>query len=373
MNEASLPLTVAGAAPAPQVRSNDRSSLPGFPFHPSRRTWMETSISAKSPERRHDVNYAKWSYSHQTHKPDGGIPQRDATETHTMSLAILDQISLCGGGTNEDRIGTSGEFAWVIDGATDVLDEPLTPAPTDADWLAGTLDAALHVYGAHPTCSFADLPGHLTDVAAQSFAAVARRQPEARHEHPSASALVVRHAAGILSYWAVSDCTLIVAPPGEDLITLSGVAREEAGDSRLRHAVRQQQAETQIQAAAERDPPELLDQMRPLLQDMRARMNREDGYGVLSITPTPEAFIRSGFITAPAGTELLLASDGFMRLVDVFQRHDAQSLLSAAREHGLKRLAEELRAMETADRTGSAHPRVKSTDDASALLLRIAD
>ena len=59
----------------------------------------------------------------------------------------------------------------------------------------------------------------------------------------------------------------------------------------------------------------------------RAAMNEPDGYGVFSITPTPRHFE----IDMPAGGHALLASDGLMRLVDVFKLYTALDLLSAVR------------------------------------------
>jgi hypothetical protein len=100
-------------------------------------------------------------------------------------------------------------------------------------------------------------------------------------------------------------------------------------------------------------------------------MNRDDGYGVFSITPTPDIYIRTGFMSVDPGTRILLASDGFMRLVDVFARYDANSLFAASASRGLAPLIDELRNIEVADATASAHPRVKASDDATALLLEV--
>lgn len=285
-----------------------------------------------------------------------------------MSLALIDEITVAGSGVNEDRIGHAGDYAWVIDGATDVLDAPLTSAPTDADWIAGTLDAALEAHAIEPQCAFAALPGHLAAVCADLIAATARRQPQTRHEHPSAAGLVVKCSAGVLSYFAIADCTMLVARPGEEIVRIIGSEPGDVGDARLRDAVRRHQRADP--AAIARDPAILRDLMREDLKAMRAAMNRVDGYGVLSITPTPERFIRSGFISVAPGTRMLLASDGFMRLVDVFQRYDDAALVEAADAHGLGALLTQLRAIEQADRAGASHPRVKPSDDASAMLLR---
>lgn len=294
-----------------------------------------------------------------------------------MPLRLIDRISVAGSGVNEDRATATHGYAWVIDGATDVIEEPLTRAASDADWIAGTLDAALRAFAAMPACPFADLPEHLTATVSDAFAADARRQPKGRDEHPSAAGLIIKYDAGVLSYMAVADCTMIVAEPADDDVRRVGVSGEDAGDRKLKDAVRAHQydlAQPDTGAdTAPSDPPELLDRMRPALQALRARMNRDDGYGAFSITPIPEIFIRTGFLALEPGAHVLLATDGFMRLVDVFARYDAAQIMDAAKTRGLPDLLEELRALERADLAGNTHPRVKASDDASALLLEITN
>jgi hypothetical protein len=292
-----------------------------------------------------------------------------------VSLRLIDRISVAGSGVNEDRAAAVGNYAWVVDGATDVIDSPLTRAATDADWIAGQIDATLRAYAAMPSCPFADLPEHLATTLAEAFAAETRHAPRGRQEHPSAAGLIIKYDAGVLSYIAISDCTMIVSEAGESDIRRCGVSGEDAGDRKLKETVvAHQQGEPQNfrePVSADNDPATLLDRMRPTLQAMRAHMNRDDGYGVLSITPTPEIFIRTGFMSVDPGTRILLASDGFMRLVDVFARYDANSLFAASASRGLAPLIDELRSIEVADATASAHPRVKARDDATALLLEV--
>jgi hypothetical protein len=73
------------------------------------------------------------------------------------------------------------------------------------------------------------------------------------------------------------------------------------------------------------------------------------------------------------GITVLLASDGFLALMSDYGRYTPEQLYAAAEAEGLQKLGQELRAIELADSKGFAFPRFKSSDDATALLLRIAD
>jgi hypothetical protein len=76
-------------------------------------------------------------------------------------------------------------------------------------------------------------------------------------------------------------------------------------------------------------------------------------------------------IIAP-GSQVLLASDGFLALASDYARYTPEALFEAALVRGLSPLGEELREIEAADPDGIAYPRFKRSDDATALLLRVS-
>lgn len=191
---------------------------------------------------------------------------------------------------------------------------------------------------------------------------MARRAPAGHHEHPSASGLIVRVGSARLHYVGVGDCTLLAE-------TRHGFRRlvtdeRDAGAPWVAQAVAAFHAGSMQATVAEARA-----HLWPRLRAARAKMNEPDGYGVLSITPTPARFVTSGSFEPAAGGHVLLASDGLMRLADVYRRHTAEELLAAARG-GLDALVAELRGIEHGDAGCRRFPRVKASDDATGVLLR---
>src|SRR5262249_48569712 len=84
------------------------------------------------------------------------------------------------------------------------------------------------------------------------------------------------------------------------------------------------------------------------------------------------AFALTKKIAAPTGTAILLCTDGFLALASDYGRYDAGVLLDAALTHGLRPLFDELRAIEKADADGHKFPRFKTSDDATAVIVRVA-
>jgi hypothetical protein len=279
-----------------------------------------------------------------------------------MPLIIIDCQTSASGHANEDRAGAARDLAWVIDGATDVVERPLTGSATDADWIAAHLDGALKDPAVAPPAELSQLPDLTAARLASEFAHEAERAPIDKTEHPSASAVVVRACGAAIDYVSIGDCTLLVE--GSNGFRRVGVDAVNAGDPQLAKALEALHAEHGgLEAANARA------RIWPSIRAGRAAMNEPNGYGVFSIMPTPRHFVQTGRIAMPAYGHALLASDGLMRLVDVFRFYTALDLFAAARQDGITPLIRKLREIESDDIQGHRYKRAKISDDATGLLL----
>jgi hypothetical protein len=277
----------------------------------------------------------------------------------------FDIATLASGTVNEDRAGVAGDLAWVIDGATDMVASPMTPAPTDASWIAEAIDARLREIASAPPADLRQLPQLLADRLRAAFERVARRQPAGRHEHPSASGMIVRSGADRLEFVAIGDCSLLVKTRRG--ISRIGTDEEDAGDAWVAGELTGLRAQSPGASA-----DAVRAQLWRKLGAARAAMNEADGYGVFSITATPGHFIRHGWLDIAPGDCALLASDGLMRLIDVFRSCTAEELAQAAVRSGVASLIADVREREAADAGCIRFPRAKALDDATGVLLRFA-
>ena len=281
-----------------------------------------------------------------------------------MPLRIIDALSVPSGAVNEDCVGGEAALAWVIDAATDVIEEPLVGTASDAAWFAVALNAALCRHARNPPADLARLPALVVPELADEFDRAARRKPKQRYEHPSAAGLVVREGDRGLDYVSVGDWTLLLeASSGFVRI---GTEAADAGDAFIADAIRRYQ-EREAMPTAENAHSHIW----PKIRARRAQMNEPKGYGVWSITPPPAHYVRAGTVQLVQGGTALLATDGLFRLVDVFARYSEQKMFQLALSSGLGALIEELRRLEAADRDNIRYPRAKTWDDATGLLLRL--
>jgi hypothetical protein len=281
------------------------------------------------------------------------------------SFGLIDSISLPGDPQkpNDDALGIIGNAAVVFDGATG-LGEPLMPGSSDAAWLA-QFGARRLLARLHEGDAPRDAVRRAMQDAEKSFTALRRREPAETYEIPFASMMLVAGTEqGFHALW-FGDCAALVKYPdqaisiiGETLVKRELEAARVAGLA-AKHA---------LAPATGHDRPEFLHALR------RARntVNTQKGGWLFGPNPIAADHVAQRSVRASQGTLILLATDGFLALVSDYRRYDAEALFAAAVSDGLGKLGRELREIETEDPEGRRYPRFKASDDATAVLLRIA-
>ena len=274
-------------------------------------------------------------------------------------LTLVESISLAGDRAkqNDDACGIAGARAWVIDGATDLHEAPLSGAASDAAWIAQTLNTALSA------ATGEDARAALRTISADAAARFSARAGGAfeRWRSPTASMLMIEAAGGAIAGLDLGDCRCFVLDAEGVGHALGG----HAGDDEARAA---DAALKRTGGAAPLRDTHTLD----LLRAKRGEHNLEGGaYWVFGLQPQCADHARAWRLAPARPAHVLLCTDGFSALVDRYRAYDAATLVRAALESGLQALGRELRAIEAADASGAKHPRFKASDDATALLLRL--
>lgn len=278
---------------------------------------------------------------------------------------LIDTLSLAGQSINEDRATASTRAAWILDGATGLSLQRLFPGPSDPAWLAAAADellgrltididdgmTLLHrlVAELHQTCAAAALaPLDDTDI-----------------ELPSASLTVAHFVGTEIELITLGDCKLLLRQR-DGRVEAFDQSTVAAFDAKVVEAMRR------IQAGGEVELRKITPKLAALIRDNRRWKNRPGGYGVLMADPACLSFAEATRRPAADATHLLLATDGFYRLVDTYRMLTAGELMQAALERGLSPLYATLRRIEDADPECLAHPRLKARDDATAMLVRVS-
>jgi hypothetical protein len=296
-----------------------------------------------------------------------GRSSHDAGTSHDMGTRLRfhrqNWLSLAGGAFNEDGGGCGAHLAWLLDGATGLSQERLLPGDTDAQWL---VSEACSFFERLTDCRPADQ--HLSALSTfliSRFQAARLRapSPERLEDVPSASLAFAVIEGQSLTIANIGDCrTLVRFPDG---------ATRQFGDSPVsaldaqvvRRLVELQRCDRNASY------PALKAELMPLIRRNRLLKNQSNGYWVLEPRDSWLQYVQYFEAEAAPGTQVLVLSDGFYRLVDHYHFYTDESLLAAAVKDGLEALAQRLRQIEDEDPECRAYPRLKPRDDASALLL----
>lgn len=281
-------------------------------------------------------------------------------------IQVIEGLSIPGtpGKENDDALGATGSIAFVLDGATGLSDTPLMPGPSDAAWVAhAARDLLLREHGAA-----SDLRAIITRAAegvVARFEAERLRAPVARWELPWATLSLVGVENGHLNIAYVGDSRVLIETHDDEIHNFGTNPSRTAFESKLA-----------AKMIAQRKSEALgIDSIRatvlPELRRARDTVNTASGFWLMGPDPAvgANATVTSLKLDGPA--TVLLVTDGFYALVEDYKRYGDRELIATAQTLGLSILARELRHIEDEDAEGARYPRMKKSDDATALLVRV--
>ncbi len=284
-----------------------------------------------------------------------------------MNYKLNDSVSLAGSEArpNEDTFGFNPVAAWVLDGATGLASAPVVSEQSDARWLVEKANEALRDFGDVEDLSLSDLFHNVISYLKISFSDEAIRIPSVSHEYPSSSMIFTRYSEGLLEYASLGDCRLLLRRKSGDVVSLGGNHMLSALDQ-LALDKSSEHPDVDTLTVADRFKGSL-----PILREHRDIANSEGGYWLLGLDVEAASHISEGALHVEPGDEVLLMSDGFYRLVNVFGKISESGIFDIARDNGLEELGARLRITERSDPECIDHPRFKVSDDATALFIRI--
>lgn len=280
-------------------------------------------------------------------------------------LLKVDAFTEAGPGrANEDRMGTTGTSAWILDGTTGLSEERLLPGPSDAAWFVEATEEALSRCMPAGLETFEALQRVGREVR-RRFHSAALQEGSEDLEGPAASLAVARHRAGRgLELANVGDCRILLRDARGSV--------EAFGSSPVSELDRQVVAKlVELRRRGVASYAEAWHHLVDVIKANRLLANSNGGYWVFDLSERWLPYVESRMFEWRHGDHLLLVSDGFYRLVDTFGFYSDQDLFQAALDGGLVAMGRQLRDAERKDPECLDYPRIKVHDDATALLVRL--
>lgn len=266
--------------------------------------------------------------------------------------------SIPGSVHNEDSYLAAPTYLAVLDGATGLNKVHLTNAASDAQWLSGRMAELLEE-------RLADLRYDISTILCQ-IAEVVRWEldqmgyQKLQKAYPSVSVSIVRIRDHYLEGYSLGDCPILLNRGGHmDLIYDDTVPKRDAAVLQWMVEVCQKQ---QISMGEARKLAE------PILLKNRMEMNQESSYWIFEPTGAGIAHGVTIRYAIEEIEELALFTDGFFAFYDPFALADSLPVfMNMLRSRSLDTLFCQLRSMEQSDPDRVKFPRLKISDDATAV------
>lgn len=280
-------------------------------------------------------------------------------------IQVIEGLSLPGSPerVNEDALGAGKSIAFVLDGVTGLADTPVMPGKSDAAWAS---HAARDLLVAHEATS--DLRTLVGDVARDltvRFEAERLRPPAARYEIPWTTLSMIRVADGRLDVAFVGDSRVLVETSDDEVHNFGINPSRSAFETKL--AAKMIAARKEQTLGVESIRATVL----PDLRRSRDTVNTPQGFWLLGPDDAVGVHVSVASLALTGPATILLATDGFYALVEDYKRYGDRELIATAQTLGLSILGRELRHIEDDDPEGEKYPRMKKSDDATALLVRV--
>lgn len=276
-------------------------------------------------------------------------------------LAIQDGICAPGGERpNEDTFGWVPEAAWVLDGVTGI--EPIKidgePAPR---WFAQCFSNALSTHLLQrPEADTLSLINHSIEDCVSIWEA--RGLPNSIH--PAATFAMVRLMPDHVELSTIGDCSIRFASD-EGNVKVFGDRSVEPFENRTLQRLAKVRTEHPSMPHSE-----LVVLVNETRASNRHYLNKADGYNALTLSEILPRNLISQKLDVRLEQDLLLTTDGFSRYSDVLNIGTDDALFFAKAD-GLDRLLQSIRSAERADAECRQFPRMKRSDDATSLWVRI--
>jgi serine/threonine protein phosphatase PrpC len=287
------------------------------------------------------------------------------TEKNVARIQVIEGLSLPGSveRENEDALGASASIAFVLDGVTGLADTPVMPGKSDAAWVAhAARDALLK----HERAS--DVRALITDVATtitKRFEAERLRVPAARYEMPWTTLSLIAVEPGQMHIAFVGDSRVLIETSDDEVHNFGIHPSRTEFESKL--AAKMLAARKGQALGVESIRATVL----PDLRRARDTVNMPNGFWLLGADAAVGANAKVTSLALEGPATVLLATDGFYALVEDYRRYGDRELIATAQTLGLAILGRELRHIEDDDPDGEQYPRMKKSDDATALLVRV--
>lgn len=261
---------------------------------------------------------------------------------------------------NEDATHSDSQYLFVLDGATGLFGQTVTPCQSDAQWLSHNFKAYLTTHLSLMDKSLADIVSVGIKNVKSDFEVY--KKVEKSEDYPSCSCSIVRINGDFLEYLSMADSPILVQKIDGTVTVIAEERLQVLDKISLCQAV-------EISKTDNISVKDAIPKIAETLKKHRNLLNSKDGYHAISIDSNAPYGAVLGSLPLAEIHAVAICSDGFSQHFDTLNiSKNAEDFFNILLSKPAEEIFLDIVHKQKSDPTFDKYPRFKLSDDASVAL-----
>ena len=270
---------------------------------------------------------------------------------------MIKTFSQAGNNRNEDSFFACQDFCFVIDGATGLSGEKVSPMQSDAQWFAICLRDYLKE-NLKTNKPIKEIMKNAVVYVNEEFEKF--EGAEKVNSRPSAGISLFRVCGNKVEYFVLGDCSVVFKFKNNEINHIHGQDLEKLDKININ-----------LMAKIAKEKNINVIDARPLISNellnTRNLQNKPNGYYIFSNSIEAINHGLHGFFDKSEISQIMLTSDGYSQIFDLFEHYTLSELFDLVKEKQLEEIYKTLYNLQEKDKNCNNYPRFKTRDDATAV------
>lgn len=283
-----------------------------------------------------------------------------------MRIKDIKAISYSEKDFNEDVVGFTKTSVFIIDGASGLTRTNITNFENDVYWYVTQWKEILEA-NLDTDKSLKDILKDGLRTIKDRFHYLADKEEVSPLDYPSAAITIVRTINNHIEYFILGDCSIVLKDNKGEVCYLKDDRVTKFDNQVINNIIEENEKNFNQHKIFKGFSPKSLE----MLRVNRLKKNTNEGYWILEFNERAIDKGLYGRLFVDDSMQAVLMSDGFSSSIDNYRLIDEYSVFDYVKNYGLDKIYESIRNIEKDDIDCIKYPRLKKSDDCSAIFIEV--
>jgi hypothetical protein len=267
---------------------------------------------------------------------------------------------------NEDAVGFTKTSTFIIDGASGLTRTNVTNSENDVYWYVNQWKEILEA-NLDTDKSLKDIMKDGLKIIKARFQYLVSKKKVNPLNYPSAAIAVAKIIDNYIEYFILGDCSIILKKNDGEVCYFKDDRVTEFDDQVIKNIMEENKKNLDQHKVFKGFSQKSLE----MLRNNRLKKNTDTGYWILEFDERAIDKGLYGSVFIDDSIKVILMSDGFSLSIDNYGLMDEYTLFDYVKDYGLEKIYKIIRTIEKDDMDCIKYPRLRKSDDCSAVYMDI--